>query len=463
MACALSVSSCIDDSISGSADDQPTFSTDTLKMGVVFTDQVTTTHRMTVHNRNSKGISISDIHLTGENAGLFRLNVDGQSGSEFHDVEIRAKDSIYVFVEATLPENGVNIPIDVNAGISFTTAGVTKSVVVNAQGQDVTRLHHHIIDSDTHLTADKPYQIFDSLVVACGATLTIDPGARLHFHDGSKMIVRGTLKSEGTPEAPVNICGDRTGNVITNITFDLMSRQWDGIQFTPTSKGNRLSHTCIRNTVYGVIVNGGDEANDDYGIPSLTIHNSQLRNSGDHVLEVYNASILATGSEFAEAANGPVRLEGGEHRFDQCTFANYYLFSAIGGPAIGFAHISADTDNGTGWPLTSALFTNSIIYGLGSSLSHGDLTGTDIFFKYCLLKEAGNNDDNFISCLWDQDPLYHTVREDYIFDYRLRDGSPAIGAGSSELMLSQSATDYYGMQRATPPTLGAYEYYPSQE
>ena len=37
------------------------------------------------------------------------MNVDGLSGREFHNVEIRAKDSIYVFVEATLPENGRNM------------------------------------------------------------------------------------------------------------------------------------------------------------------------------------------------------------------------------------------------------------------------------------------------------------------------------------------------------------------
>lgn len=452
--------SCIEDGISTSPSDQPTFSVDTLHMGTVFTDQVTTTYRFTVYNRHSKVMNISDIHLSGDNAELFRLNVDGFSGKTFSNIEIRPNDSIFVMVEATLPPNGRNLPIDIFADINFVTNGVTQTVVLGAAGQDVERLYHHTITTDTRLTADKPYQIFDSLVVAQGATLTLEPGTTLHFHDGASMIVRGTLISDGTVTAPVNICGDRTGNVITNITFDLMSRQWEGIQFTPSSTGNLITHTSIRNTWYGVIVNGGDAPLNDPipDTPKLTIINSKLRNSADHVLEVYNASVTAIGSEFAESGNGLVYLEGGHHQFNHCTLANYYLFSAISGPALQFA---AHDTQGPG--RTTARITNSIIYGLGAGLSHGDLTGTDIYLVNCLLKENGSDDTNFISCLWDKDPLYYTVREEYIFDYRLKPESPAIAAGNPELTLPQAANDAYGLPRGDAPDLGAYVFTPPAE
>ena len=98
--------SCIEDGFSTSPSDQPTFSTDTLDLGVIFTDEPSPTSRFVVYNRNSKSLSVSRIALSGANAGLFRLNVDGISGETFSDVEIRGKDSIFVFVEATLPENG---------------------------------------------------------------------------------------------------------------------------------------------------------------------------------------------------------------------------------------------------------------------------------------------------------------------------------------------------------------------
>lgn len=460
---AAGFTACINDDISTSPSDQPTFSVDTLKMGTVFTEDVTVTHKFTVRNRNDKGINISDIRLSGPNADLFRLNVDGLAGKTFQNVEIRANDSIYVFVEAALPANGGTTPQTVNATVDFLTNGVTSHVVLRADGQDVTRLRALTITEDTHLTKGRPYQIFDSLVVAEGRTLTLDPGADLRFHDGATFIVRGTLICNGTLRDPVSIAGDRTGNVITDITFDLMSRQWNGLQFTVSSHGNRMVHTHLRNTWYGVIVSGDGKPSAD-GAPKLWLQNTRLRNSGDLVLEVYDADVQAYGCEFAEAANGVVRLQGGSHIFNHCTFANYYLFSAIGGAALTLEHLSPENDAETGTPYTKALISNSIIYGLGPDISPGDLLGTEVTLNHCLLRSNGTDDDNFIACLWDKDPLYYTVREDYIFDYRVKPESPAIGAGDPALTLPDAAVDAYGLTRSTTaPTLGAYVYQPPVE
>lgn len=445
------MTSCIDDAITSDSSAQPDFSVDTLKLGLVFTEDVTTTQRFTVRNHNNKGISISDIHLTGENASLFRLNVDGMSGSQFSDVEIRANDSIYVMVEATLPANNIDTPVSVDAAISFTTNSVTQKVIVNAVGQDVDRLHAVTIDQDTRFSGTKPYQVFDSLVVAEGRTLTIPAGATLYFHDGATMIVRGTLITEGTPQQFVNFTGDRTGDVIQGITFDLMSKQWNGLQFTPSSTNNSLSHTCIRNTTYGVIVSGDGSQTDT---PKLSLLNCRLRNSGDLVLESHNADITALGCEFAEAANGLILLDGGTYTLNHCTLANYYLFSAIGGAALQLDKLKT-ADLSEGDLLTRADITNSIIYGLGSDISHGDLTDTQVFLRYCLLKSNGEDDDNFIHCIWGEDPLFYTVREDYLFDYRVKETSPAIGAANPDLTLPQAALDLNGTPRTA--TLGAYQ------
>ena len=106
----FALGSCIEDGFTTSPSDQPVFSTDTLDMGVIFHEQASTTHRFTVYNRADKSLNISHISLSGENAGYFRLNVDGFSGKSFDNVEIRANDSIIVFVETTLPANGGNLP-----------------------------------------------------------------------------------------------------------------------------------------------------------------------------------------------------------------------------------------------------------------------------------------------------------------------------------------------------------------
>ncbi len=113
-------------------------------------------------------------------------------------------------------------------------------------------------------------------------------------------------------------------------------------------------------------------------------------------------------------------------------------------------------------PMMTAEFANCILYGNGTELSHPDLTGTAITFRRCLLKSAGTDDDNFIDCLWDTDPMYYTERSEYIFDYRLRPDSPAAGAASIDLMDPAAETDIYGTPRLPAPDLGAYQTAPTE-
>lgn len=448
----FALASCIEDGFSTSPSDQPVFSVDTLDIGTIFTEQSSTTHRFTVYNRADKSINISRIGVSGPNAGFFRLNVDGFSGRDFADVEIRANDSILVFVEATLPSNGKNIPVQVEASLDFLTNGVSQSVIVAAQGRDVTRLHAHTVSESTEFTSEKPYQIFDSLVVAPGAVLTIPAGTELYFHDGASMIVHGTLLARGEQGKEITMGGDHTGFVVSDISFDVMSRQWEGLHFTPTSGRNELSFVHLCNTKWGVITEGTPENR-----PSLLLHNSRLRNSGGYSLQMHDADLLAYGSEIAEAASGALLLNGGEHTINQCTLANYYLFSVLEGPILQLAedeegHITAVAD-----------ISNTIIYGLGKDISHGDLTGSSVFLRRCLLKSKGTDDDNFINCLWDTDPMYLTVREDYFFDYRLKPDSKAIGAADPALVAPLSATDRYGLPRGSSPDLGAYVFTPESQ
>ena len=452
------LTSCIEDGFSSSSADQPTFSVDTLQMGVIFTEQPSTTHRFTVYNNAGKAISINHVSLSGDNAEFFRLNVDGLSGREFNNVEIRANDSIFVFVETTLPANDLTVPVEVTASLDFLTNGVTRSVTIAAIGRDVNRIESLVLDSDTRFVAGKPYQIIDSLVVSPGATLTIDPGAELLFHDGAMMVVRGTLKAVGEPGNEITFAGDRTGYVAADISFDIMSRQWVGMFFTNTSYDNELSYAHVCNTWQGVTVDGGFSSRP----VELKMINTRLRNSGDMALEVYHANIKAYGCEIAEAANGAVYLHGGEHVFNHCTLSNYYLFTALGGAILQFGHINAESDDESGLPYTKAEITNTIIYGLGADLSHGDLTDTDIYLRRCLLKSAGTDDDNFIDCLWDTDPGFLTIREEYYFDYRLHDDSPAIGAADPSLTATEASFDRYGLSRGDAPDLGAYVHVPEE-
>lgn len=443
--------SCIEDGFTSSPSDQPEFSTDTLKFGTVFTGEGTTTNRFVVHNRHSKGLSISSINLSGEAAQYFRLNVDGMSGHTFTDVEIRAKDSIYIFVEATLPITGKVEEQDFEASLDFMTNGVGSNVILTASGLDVNNLTETVINSDTRWESPVPYRILDSIVVAEGAELTLGPGVRVMMHDGASVRVHGSLRCEGTPENPVTISGDRTGNVVGQISFDLMSRQWDGVYFFPESKNNRLTGTIIKNSTNGVQVDRSD----------LYMLNCVLRNSGKDNLRATASAITAVGCEFAEAGEHLIILSGGNGTFNHCTFANNYLFASMRGAAISLSHLNPDTANPEleNEPYTTADFSNSIIYGLGQEISPVDIAGSQIYLRRCLLRSNGTEDTNFISCLWDTDPLYRTIREDYYFDYRLMPDSPAITAADPTLTRQDAATDRYGVARSLE--LGAYAFDPS--
>ena len=88
----LIFSSCRKDNITTNPSDKLAFSTDTLTFDTVFTTLGSTTLYFTVHNPNSQKISISNIHLSGGENSIFRLNIDGQAINQAANVEIPANE-----------------------------------------------------------------------------------------------------------------------------------------------------------------------------------------------------------------------------------------------------------------------------------------------------------------------------------------------------------------------------------
>lgn len=454
MLLSVAMTACIEDGISSSPSDQPTFSTDTLKMGTVFTSEGTPTYSIRVYNPYDKILSISRVGFKNGGTGMFRLNVDGQSGREFNNVEIRPNDSIYVFVDACLDVQNSALPLTVEETIEFETNGKVQQVVITADGQDVERLHGHTIDVNTDWSDGMPRQIFDSLVVAEGAKLTIGPGMKLYFHSGAQLTVRGTLDIKGTAEQPVELSGDRFGLVATNVPYEIMSQQWGGVYFAPTSRSSKMEYAVVKNTDYGVLV---DSVTTSGSTAALELVNCRLRNSGGRVLTTLHSNVTVTGCELAEAAAGVAYFHGGIIKLLHCTLSNYYLFSAVSGPLVTLRHTNVVTDDGSGLPYTSATIANSILWGNGGDMSTGNLDDTGVFVTNCILQSDGEDDEHFTNILWGQDPLFYTDRSSYYFDYRVRDGSPAIGASNAELDAALPSTDFYGTPRSNPATLGAFE------
>ncbi|MDE6717669.1 MAG: hypothetical protein K2J70_05680 [Muribaculaceae bacterium] len=449
----LILSSCISDAVTSSPAANLTFSRDTVNFDTVFTGLGTPTARLIVFNHNKKGVEISSIKLKNDDS-RFAINVDGRSGTVFHDVEIRGNDSIYLFIECLIPENESAEPTLTEDAIEFVTNGVTQSVRLEAYGQNVTRLRGCRLLSDTTFTADRPIIVFDSLVVDSRATLRIMPDTRLLFHDGARLAVHGRIEAVGEPGKLIQMRGDRLDNVLPDVGYDILSGQWEGISISAGSFDNRIEYVDMRSTNTGLTV----DSCADLSRSKLLLRNSWLHNSKGSALSSKYARVDAYGCCFSEAAEAVVALTGGEHTFVQCTFANNYLFSAISEPILSLYHLLPNHVYENDLPLMKASFENSIIYGLAADLNEGDLTGTEVFFRNVSLKSAGEDDSNFIDCLWDTDPMFLTDRPIYYFNYHLRPDSPVIGMGNPAFVNAESLIDIDGIDRLATgnPTLGAY-------
>ncbi len=444
---------CISDDVTYSSDAKLSFSCDTLSFDTVFTDIGTPTARLLVFNRNKKAVNISSISVR-DDEGIFSINVDGVSGKTFQDVEIRANDSIYVFVECFLDENSDTKPFLVEGQLDFTTNGNLQTVTLEAYGQNVNRLRSVTIDADVTFADQRPYVVFDTLRVAEGATLTLSPGTRLYFHDKGMLQVDGCLKALGAEGKMIQMRGDRMGNVLTDTGYEILSGQWQGIRFDAGSFGNRMEYVEMQSTVHGVVVDSCGVTDRD----KLTLVNSWLHNSQGNALRSSYAKVDAYGCVFSDAGEAVVSLAGGVHDFAQCTLANYYLFAISSESILTLSHLFREDLQTNSAQLMQADFKNCIIYGITSPISPEDLEDTDVYMRNALLGINGSDDDHFISCTWDEDPMFETIRDEYYFDYRLKEGSPAIGAGNPEFVTDFDLYDMLGVNRLVSgnPSLGAF-------
>src|SRR5690554_5318081 len=98
----LLVSSCREDFYFEPSSGNLEFSRDTVYLDTVFSNIGSSTYTLKVYNRSNKDIKIPSIRLgEGENS-KYRLMVDGLPGKVFDNIELLAKDSMFVFIETTI-------------------------------------------------------------------------------------------------------------------------------------------------------------------------------------------------------------------------------------------------------------------------------------------------------------------------------------------------------------------------
>ncbi|XLS30935.1 hypothetical protein ACJD0Z_08920 [Flavobacteriaceae bacterium M23B6Z8] len=476
------------------------FSRDTVYLDTVFTNIGSSTYRFKVFNRSDDDIRIPSVRLGQGEASNYRLNVDGIAGKTFENVEILAKDSIFVFVETTadiesLAANALEFlytdAIEFDTGENqqeVTLVTLIKDAVflfperfddgteetlllgIDEEGNE-TRISGFFLDDDElTFTNEKPYVIYGYAAVGSGKTLNIEAGTRVHFHNNSGLLVgnNGTLKVNGSLSTDQDLLenevifeGDRL-----EPSFADIPGQWGTVWLTAGSTAHEINYLTVRNATVGILMDRND---DNY--PTLQIKNTQIHNSANVGLWGRTAFIDAENLVIGNAGQASLYCNiGGRYNFRHCTIANYWRNSFRDFSAVLVDNFVDLGENGIfSRDLVEANFENCIIYGNNElEFFAVGVDGVDLNYKLenTLLRF------NDFSGQFENDPrfdfsnpsLYNSVILNEAPDFlNTRNSQFQIGENSAANSLGASATaslvpfDLLGSDRTSDPDSGAYQ------
>ena len=469
LTCLLALSACRKDKVTTSPSDNISFNTDTVFFDTVFTTVGSSTRKFKIYNKNNATIKISSIKLANGVNSLFRLNVNGVPGIEFKDLEIRAKDSMWVYADVTVDPQNTNLPFVVTDSIEFQTNGNFQDVQLVAFGQNA--IFHRaeevgnsfLIDCDDVWENDTPHVVYGIAIIDSNCTLTIEEGTKVFFHRNGALLAlnSGSLKINGTKEKPVILEGDRL-----EPQFDEVSGQWQGIYLFPLSIDNEVNWAVIKNSTIGINADTLNPAKSSN--PTLTIRNSTISNCSSSGISGRGAWIEGSNCVFANCGEycGSFGL-GGKYNFTHCTFANYAP-DGIDKSAIILNNWFEDNNrNIIPRDLEEASFTNCIIYGSQQNeiaLSKDDGGTFNFEFKNSLVKALKSDTDfesaEFINCTVNEDPEFKNQNSG---DFNINDNSSAKNIGDLTSVnddLLNLENDLNGNSRVidTQPDAGAFEF-----
>lgn len=329
------------------------FSADSVSLDTVFTGVASVSKTLMIYNPNSEGLRFDAI-LAGGPFSPFRINMDGEGGSQITDLEIPGGDSLFCFVSVNIPESGSADMFQAVDSIRFVLeSGNIQSVRLSACGLNAVRLRGVRTERNITLSAKMPYIIYDSLYVAEGAILTIEKGARLFFHSGAVLDIAGKLTAKGTADSMIVMRGDRLNDLIPDLKYDQLNGQWGGVTFRAGSYGNELDYCDIHGGNWGIKADKSDLSDLKFSLRSSLIHNVK-----GSCIETTGSRIEVANSQITNGAKACVDLAGGQSDFTFCTIAAFSLWDAA-----GQAVLLSDRRGDDMVPLTGATFRNCIITG----------------------------------------------------------------------------------------------------
>ena len=425
------------------------FSADSMLFDTIFTGISSVTKRLKVFNNANQAIRISKINLEGK-SNSFTLNINGKALNTDTDIELKAKDSLYIFVKALINSTSAILPFIVSDSISFLTNDHRQIIHLEAYGQNANVIKDSELKENTIWTNTLPYIIYNSITVGENSILTIEKGAQIYFHKDSRMLVAGTLVVNGELNNPVNFGNDRRETL-----YQDEPGQWQGIEFQKSSKNNKMNYCILKNALFGLQVNSLSNG----AIPDLILTNSIVKNMQSSALILNNTSVAAFNNLIYNCGQYLIyAAAGGDYEFKQNTFVAFNYNFLRYNPALSFSTYDLFKPSSTANPLKLNL-TNNIIWGSFDSellIDQKNINLTSVAINNNLVKDKSGfviNDSN----LQNIDPSFVNSKKE---DYRLSAGSPA------KLKGANLSTDHYfnsylsktldGNARTFPSNLGCF-------
>ena len=363
-----------DDSFSTSSSLRLSFSKDTISLDTLFSRTPSATYTFWVRNNNDDGLRIADIHLKRRNQTGFRVNVDGSYldnslGSQVNDIEIRRNDSILVFVELTTSETLQLEPTLIEDDLIFTLeSGQQQMVNLRAWSWDAEKLYNPVIEGDQLIESPIPIIIYGDLTIAEGACLTLR-NTTLFFHEKSGIEVLGSLSVENCL-----FRGDRLDRMFSNLPYDRVSGQWNGVHFHEKASGI-MNNTEIRNANDAVVL---DSADLDTTQVRLAMSNCIVHNCKGYGLRAVNSYVSLMDCQFTNTLYDCVSVVGGVTDIIHCTMAQFYPFTAERGVALSFTNFSGTS----AIPLHRLSCSESIITGYDKDVLFGGMRDSVTAFEF---------------------------------------------------------------------------------
>ena len=489
----LSICSCRSDFETVASNGKLAFSKDTIYLDTVFTNIGSSTYRLKVYNNSKNDITIPSIKLAKGLNSKYRMTVDGMQGTSgkiFNNVDLLAKDSLYIFIETTANITDAN-PSDFlyTDQIQFDSGQNLQNVELVTLVQDAVFLYPKrfsdgttetlpignekiegfyldendpINGNELRFTKAKPYVIYGYAAVPSNKTATFEAGTKVHFHANSGLIVankasikvNGTVSTTDKMENEVIFEGDRL-----EPDFENVPGQWGTIWLTDGSTNNSFNHLTIKNATIGLLIQNNDGT-------TVSIKNTQIYNSTNYGILAQTAKINAENVVINNAGQASLACTyGGNYKFTHSTFNNNWNSSQQVALAISNYITGAIPETKD---LTLATFNNCIIYGSYSNeLTLNKKTGATFEYQFnnCLIKFdttsskfATNPDYQFATdavhynaIILNKDPKFFKTAQNKL---NIDATSSAFAKGNQAYLIP---LDILGKTRTLPPDLGAYQ------